>query len=100
MLVYFLLALSIFLLVLTGGMAWMVRGFQGYFEQRGVGIVSWVFYMLTTFFMFKVAGVSTGTALILLFFVSTVGYFGPDLEALLLRRFKDPGETIPRAPIK
>lgn len=100
MFTYFLLALSGFLLILTGGMAWMARGFHGYFEQRGVGIVSWFFYTLTTFFMFKVAGVSTGTVLILLFFASIVGYFGSDLETLLLRRFRDPGETVPRAPIK
>ena len=99
MLTYFLLALSVFLMFLTAGMAWMARGVQGYPEQRMFGMVLWVFYVLSTFFMLKVAGISTVVAAICLLLVSAIGYFIPNLETFLIR-YRDPGivQVPPEAP--
>lgn len=99
MLTYFLLALSTFLMFLTGGMAWMARGIQDYPEQRMVGMTLWFFYVLATFSMLKVAGISTAVAAICLLLVSAIGYFVPNLETFLIR-YRDPGivQADPKAP--
>ena len=86
------LVLSTFLLVLTAGMAWLIRGSVANPEQRTVGIVLCFFLCASAFLLLALAGLPKSVAVSVIAGFVMIGYF---LDDILRWFFPDPAKKAP-----
>lgn len=87
------LLISVPVLVLTGGLAWLIRISYGYPEHIVVGIFMWFLIGISATTSLIFGGFSKFSALLVVVVFSTAGYFFDDFLRYL---FPDPSLKPPR----